>query len=584
MSQEDKTLFKFALNGEDYVVAKQIADKNGFGKVMDNIRTYLDDVEKRAKEAGFKLGHMENFFPRNVKDKEGLMNYLESNGIIERAIKEESSKLGKELNADEQSKLISSIMRGFNANDKIFITSGNIKSRAVDYTADLDQFYSEPVEALSKYINDMENMIEAGELFKGKIKNLEDGTVDWSETIGNYVKDMNLSPLKQQELKELLTARFSYVGTQGFARTIKDATYLINLNNVLNTITQAGDLGFSLYSNGLVDTIKGAVASISGKGIKASDIGIDMPLAELESGTALSKALNFVFKTTFFKNMDKFGKETLMNATVKRYSNQAKKYLETGKETDDIKFIREIFGDKPTTMNGAIKQGVVGDKADDVIEQLAKGEINDDTRFLAFNKLSDFQPITLSEVPEQYLRHPNGRIFYALKTFQIKQLDVFRREVFQEIKKGNIAKGTKNLVSLVAVLTAMNMGTDAIKDIIQGKEIKLEDSAVDNLLSLGGLNRYLLESAYGRGVGQAAINFVAPPIFNNLNNIGLDIKDSIEGKIEDPKNLRSVQYFPWVGRIFYNREGRGSESKLTKSSGNIKLPTKKIKKKLKIKL
>jgi len=544
LSNEDKAIIKLAWNGEDFDVVQKIANKGGFGEQITKIRSYLDDIEKRAKEARIEMGHIENYMPKFVKDKEGLLKYLNDNGVIERALKERSKKLGRELTQDEISEFTSSVMRGFDGSNKVFLTSGHIKNRILEHTAELDQFYGEPFEAISKYTNDMENMIEASNLFKGKIKELADGSVDWSETIGSYVKGLNLTPLKQEELRNILVARFGYIGSQGLTKNLKDLTYLTNLNNVLNTITQGGDLGFSLYTNGIMDTIKGMVKTLGKGGVKVEDIGIGQPMAELETGGVLSKALNKIFTSTFFRSMDRFGKETLMNATVNRYKNQASKFLSSGKETSEIKYIRKIFGDK----------------TDDVIKSLSKGELNEDTHFLAFNKLSDFQPITLSEVPEQYLKHPNGRIFYALKTFQIKQLDVFRREVFQQFKQGNIKGGVKNAVRLVTLLTAANVTTDTIKDILQGKEIDLKDSSIDNLISLSGMNRYFFESAYGTGVGGAAFDFVTPPLVDVVTNLGKDIKDIATDKIDDPlKEMRSVQYFPWVGRIFYNREGRGSK-------------------------
>ena len=37
-------------------------------------------------------------------------------------------------------------------------------------------------------------------------------------------------------------------------------------------------------------------------------------------------------------------------------------------------------------------------------------------------------PINSTEMPLKYLKHPNGRVFYMLKTFTIKQFDVMRRD------------------------------------------------------------------------------------------------------------------------------------------------------------
>lgn len=60
-----------------------------------------------------------------------------------------------------------------------------------------------------------------------------------------------------------------------------------------------------------------------------------------------------------------------------------------------------------------------------------------------FNELAEIQPITLSEMPERYLKHPNGRIMYALKSFTLKQIDVLRKNIVQEWNKGNKIKAVK---------------------------------------------------------------------------------------------------------------------------------------------
>jgi hypothetical protein len=46
--------------------------------------------------------------------------------------------------------------------------------------------------------------------------------------------------------------------------------------------------------------------------------------------------------------------------------------------------------------------------------------------------------------------------------------------------------------------------------------------------------------------------------------------------------MRSVQYLPWVGRIFYNRFGRGSEA-YKESQKTTKTKSSKTKKKFKLK-
>ena len=56
---------------------------------------------------------------------------------------------------------------------------------------------------------------------------------------------------------------------------------------------------------------------------------------------------------------------------------------------------------------------------------------------LLYSRLLDFQPVALSEMPEYYLKAGNGRVFYMLKTYTLKQMDVFRKEVWHTMKNGD---------------------------------------------------------------------------------------------------------------------------------------------------
>jgi hypothetical protein len=575
MDEGTYKVFNLAWNGGDYEVVKNIANKYGFEDELLKLRAYYDDIFKRAKEAGIEFEYRENYLPRKVnpKYKNELFDYFSNikggDGltVFGRAQKAKVKELGRELTEAEKAQINSSILRGYGAKDLI-ISSGVTKSRQIEeFTADINKFYLNPLESAGQTIEEMNNLIGVKKFFKGEVKNLDDGTVDWSNTVGNYVEKLNLNASKSQELQEMLLARFSYKGSSDLVKNTKNLIYITHMNNFLNAITQTGDLAWSFYNNGFSDTIYGIVKSLSKSGIKREEIGITKNLAEMETQGILGNAVNTVFRASLIDQFDKVGKEAFINALSKNYQKQAIKFLKNGTEGKGIKFIKEVFEDK----------------SDDVIKSFAKGERNENTMFTLANRLSDFQPTTLSEVPEMYLKHPNGRIFYALKTFTIKQLDIFRREVFQQIaKKETRAQGIKNLISLTTVVVGMNMGTDAVKDLIQGKEIDLQDSAVDNLLSIIGMNRYAFDTASREGVGEAMLNVVLPAGVGFINDVGKDIGKSVSGEITDPlKELNSIKYFPLIGKIFYQRAGKGSEYTSSSTSGS-KIKTSKSKSKLKV--
>ena len=53
----------------------------------------------------------------------------------------------------------------------------------------------------------------------------------------------------------------------------------------------------------------------------------------------------------------------------------------------------------------------------------------------------------MGEVPELYLQHSGFKLFYALKTFQIKRWDYYRNEALRDISRtGGVVKDSWNAV------------------------------------------------------------------------------------------------------------------------------------------
>ena len=115
-------------------------------------------------------------------------------------------------------------------------------------------------------------------------------------------------------------------------------------------------------------------------------------------------------------------------------------------------------------------------------------------------------------MPKPYLDNPNGRILYMLKSFTIKQLDLMRRDILDNLAKGDTPLAFKNLTSLGTLFVLGNGSADMLKDFMTGDEIEMEDTLVDNVWKLIGLNRYTGDRALEGGMGQAIIDTVAPPL------------------------------------------------------------------------
>ena len=178
-------------------------------------------------------------------------------------------------------------------------------------------------------------------------------------------------------------------------------------------------------------------------------------------------------------------------------------------------------------------------------------------KFFLFSELADVQPIALSEMPEQYLKSGNGRLLYMLKTYSIKQIDVFRNEVFLKIRS-NPREALGNLVRLSTLLMLANGTADLIKDLILNRPVEPEDYVIDNFLRLFGISKFTLMKFKKESVSAGVSSFVVPPFGKFISSGAKDIDKMLKGEFE-PEKAEIIQSVPFLGKIYYWWFGAGSE-------------------------
>ena len=155
----------------------------------------------------------------------------------------------------------------------------------------------------------------------------------------------------------------------------------------------------------------------------------------------------------------------------------------------------------------------------------ASGELPKGVEELIWYKFLDLNPATLGEMPKFYNQSGNARIMYMLKSFTVKQFDVFREAAQKDIdranelmKKGNTrgaakaaAEAISKLMGLGLVFGAANASTDMIKDTLYGRPIKRDELFENNLWRLAGINRYIVNKARREGPAKATLEMLLPP-------------------------------------------------------------------------
>ena len=308
---------------------------------------------------------------------------------------------------------------------------------------------------------------------------------DYTDNIGAYIDEQveagNIPADKQVIVNDILNARFHERGTHGAWQAYKNFSYMDTMGSPISALTQIGDQAWAMYDAGLIPALKHAAKSIKGTGkITKEDVGITRMAQEFADAGTLGKAVSKVFKLVGLEKIDSIGKETLLNSALEKYQKEARSDPAALK-----KKIRHIFGKE----------------TDGVVLDLVNDDITDNVKMLVYSRLADFQPVGLSEMPQRYLTAGNGRIFYMLKTFTIKQFDAFRNEAFHKIRTGNRAEkiqGLKNFTRLAMFFVLANATADELKDRALGRKTDLGDRVADNVLRLAGASKFITWKARNR--------------------------------------------------------------------------------------
>jgi len=547
MTLNDQMDFDLARRNGDAKKLQQLIIKYRLGLEYGKLRKLLDNMRDEALSVGLDVGYQKHYHPRKIKDMKGFLEYFRNQDswpVIKQVIKEKEVELGRYLEEDEKASLINTLLRGYKSGGISLAKPGQLKEREIEVVwPEINKFYMSSDGALLNYINEVTDIIEAKKLF-GKAQKKKDLPLfgvtykTASDSVGDYVlrllNEKKIKPDQEQELREIYNARFNEIGTRGGFTLYKNMSYIDTMGSPISAITQIGDLAWSFYKNGPIKTAKAAIKSLIGKSeVTRNDIGIERIAQEFIDTSKTAKAVTKVFKWTGLEKIDAIGKEALINATLSRAQKKANDPKQVNKLRKELDYFEG--------------------ETDQLIEDLKNGNITENVKLHLFNTLLDFQPVALSEMPQKYLTGGNGRIFYMLKTFTLKQFDVFRREAIQKIaKKGTRIEGIKNLIWLAACFAGANATADLIKALILGRPIDPDDIIVDNLLRLFGISKWVTWRAREEGVGSAMLRQILPPA-KAIDALYKDIASA-----GDEKGLETPSSIPIVGKLYYWWFGKGA--------------------------
>lgn len=565
LSTEDAADFAAALFNRNINRAKEIAQKanNGLENSVDSVRTMLDTIHKNLEATGLDVKYLEDYFPRYVKDLNGLRQAIGSKGstALDRLLDAEAKKLKLThrdlLSQDDVATVVAKYMRGVSPEQ-----SARLKSQRLIETQEREFFanyYEDPIESLARYTTKALDEVAKRRFFGNETYTVKDGVFDIDGTLSNYVAknllDQKMSTQEVADLKLLLKYVFDTPQSNRWAAGIKDASYLATLGQLSSSLIQLGDVGTVAFLNGLRPTIEAMIQKFTGKSAyKVSDIGLYNKIQADITKEGLGKWLDKTFQATGFAKLDRFGKEIAMNASVNKWA----KKVQTPKGLQEFE---QKWGD------------VFGEDFSNVVTALKSGQRTADTEYLAFLELSRIQPVTKSEMPLAYLKHPNGRIMYTLKSYALKQLDLIREEIVKDFKQGKIASGIQKSIWHGMTVGLANATVQSARDALLGKDIDegtFGDEFANAYTTLLFMSRFDRERYLAQGdITGFFANQVVPPAFDILAKGALATGEALAPfDVTDPEakdkaiekfNKSVISKIPVGGELMYNQVLGGSE-------------------------
>ena len=576
LSKSERVKVSKALMNRDYDTAENILNKYARSQgTLSEVRKVLDNVFDELKDAGVKgINYIENYFPRrviNVKQLRKEISEIDTQESNRLATELRNARLEKNraLTIDEEEAIIRNRLQAV-MNAKPNAKLGNMQNRQIEELYDnLLKYYDEPENALIEYVQGAVNVIERKRFFGNSAVADDLLSLNSDKSIAKLINDelSDFSDDALDEIETVLTARFSpQFADKPAGRPVqiaKNLIYASHLGNPYNALTQMGDLGISAYLEGILNMPKGLWRAITNSGIDIRDLGVENFGAELGTQKGWARALvDLSFKTGFAK-IDRFGKNALINSAFEKVYKQV---TATGKKLEkNLAKLREEYG------------ATFGDDLDSFINAVRNKDFKDpNVQLYLFNRLADAQPITMSELPASYLKNPNGRLLYTLKSYSIKQLDIMRKDIWRNVSDGiknknikKVSEGLKNAMAYTVLVTGGNTAIKQVKDFTLGKEIdeeKIADDFGNNILQQFFLSKYMVDRSLSKGDIPEALGQIVVPPYDWASYLGKDIfhllgVDEFFNPLDPFKKLnkeldggyryKSLQYLPFAGKLPY---------------------------------
>jgi endonuclease YncB( thermonuclease family) len=495
---------------------------------------------------------LDSFFRQNeIADKFGFRDELDAYNKVVGKLDTQAESLGIDVLADRIERDIKSKKVKGNLHQLTELNANHLVEEIYDYQL---QGLNDKIEAKQKILNNINSDDPIRQKFsygqdadtlKAEIESLQKEAD--AASIYSYVESQDYTDKQKDDAYEILSAYFEPGVAGKLINGYRAVEVIDTLGSIVNAISQLDDLATSAHTNGKVNVLVSTIKRIVGKGkLKKHDIGIDADTITADLRSSMSnKAVSKILKATGLIGIDSFGKGVNLDSALMKFNKLANK--NPGKLRKELtEFLPNSYS--PKDINNIIKE--FKDNT---------GELSDDALKVLYHNLLKTQVVGKSQVPYRYLKNPSTRIFYLLKMFVIKRVDLYRKDAFSKMKSNNpsiVRDGIKQFTGLTSLLLLGGAGVDEIKSLMTTGELKdMDDLLVSQVLSLLLQNQI---AEYPDKFKDFIISYL--PAHKIVSSVGVNVKNFREGNL-DKKGIKSVNSIPLVGKLYanwfgYNRNSR----------------------------
>jgi hypothetical protein len=580
--QFEESLLNYEMNT---ALPRQILKQNGVETISLNrlgtqartVDEIFDSIDSTLKEIGEEWSELKNgeitlrdlFFPRSVADHEGLLAYYGKTGSkeLDKMYDIKAKSLGmssrSDLSQEELRKVALDYIEGVRYEAAGKAGQKNVrqfKQRKIEQVGKgLMPYYAKSSETLGRYMSEMAENIENARLWKRLDSKVDDlDNINSSESIAQLIAkktaNKELTSEEAEQLKSLLEARF-VSGKKSMHKGLQDLRNISNivlLANFRSATTQLGDLFTNPYRYGAKESFKAMFQVATGKtDIDVDKLGIAKIIStELTGAGTTAKWLDKAFALSFFRGIDRLGKNVSLQAAFNKHRTLAK--TEKG-----IRELKEEYGD------------YLGTRMDSYIRDLQDGVMTQDAMLVNFTEIVKMQPLTPLQKSKVALMNPNYGIFYMLKTYALRHLSMVKNDITKELDKGNYLGAGKKFLAYSMIVGGGNATIKEVKNWEDGKGFDVDrvpDHFVDSMLNLALTSRYATENAVRTGDWVGLATEAAAPPLSAFSNISKDIMALNKASIEGDVSMKWVRNVPIAGRTMYNLFFGGSEDFLEREA------------------